>query len=114
MPSRILNLEQLVGDWKTNHNFTVKFDKDSSPQSIDPTRLTLIELSRFISDHEVYSHETRQRKLKEWLYITQIDGESFVPSNGHCWSCEADLVRYYSHTGHYSGSECPFCHYEFT
>lgn len=52
---------------------------------------------------------------KEWSEMCTGGGRwpLFAPSDGLCYSCNADLIAHYNKTGRFSSTGCPICHYSF-
>lgn len=112
MPSRILNIQQLVSEWAIGKNFYVLGNANKHIEVL-PAHMSLEELDSMIEHQKLFSIEDRKPSLNEWLMLLERHGKIVAPEDGYCWNCHSDLVRHYLRTDHLSQDQCPFCHLRF-
>ena len=108
---RITNLTQLANEYEKGKVFKVHTSNGLVEYSI--ANKTVAELDNLISYYKLVSVTNRAAVLTEWLFLTELEGVTYVPSNGICWACEQDLVQHYLDTEEFSATKCPLCDYDF-
>jgi len=109
---RITSLGELAHEYERGKQFKVRGNEDEM-YDYDVATKTIAELDNLLSYYQLFSVHDRDRAKAEWLFVTEMEGQSFVPSNGYCWACEGDLVQHFLDTEQYSPSRCLLCDHDF-
>jgi len=109
---RITSLGELAHEYERGKQFKVR-GNEGEMHDYDVATKTIAELDNLLSYYQLFSVHDRDRAKAEWLFVTEMEGQSFVPSNGYCWACEGDLVQHFLDTEQYSPSRCLLCDHDF-
>jgi len=108
---KITTLTDLAREYERGKIFKIRTNDSLIDLSI--AEKSIAELDHLLSYYKVYSVDDREAIKTEWLLLTEVNGESYVPSSGICWACNEDIVQHYIDTEEFSGSHCLMCNYDF-